>query len=486
MDWLNFQKHFLVISNKKSKHTIDLESATYSIGRAPDNLIVLDSPNVSRYHATLLRITTPRTESYQFRIIDGDLNHKRSRNGIKVNGKTCFSYDLQHDDIITFCENITATYQIENIAKSASTVNSFFSFESEEEDTDATVFSTDANNYSSSNFNQNTLNLPYDGRELSIQRSLERLASFPELFSDPIIEIDLKGRITYLNPAALKCFPSLQQDKLRHPILTGIIHLVKEAEKTSFVREVNLENKIFEQSIHFITASQLVRCYVSDISKRKRAEILLKKAHKELEERVQERTSELVHNNEILKLEIAEREQVEQEIRLLQTITEAVTEASSFDDAIAITLRKVCETVGWSFGEAWIPDTQEKVLKLSSAWYDSTKKLQHFRKASENFVYASGVGLPGRVWATKQPEWTEDVSVQTEQVFERSKIARGTGLKTALAVPMIANYEAIRSLNFFRFFGSRKKQTDARTGKVSCCSVRFDYGAKKSGRCSTL
>ena len=379
MDWLNFPKHFLVIKNKKSKYTINLESTTYSIGRAPDNLIVLNSPNVSRYHATLLRITTPRTESYQFRIIDGDLNHKRSRNGIKVNGKTCFSYDLQHDDVITFSENITATYQIENIAKSVNTLDSFFLLESEEEDdTDATASFNDPNNYSSSRFEQNTLNLPYNARESSIQRSLERLASFPELFSDPIIEIDLKGNITYLNPAALKCFPSLQQDKLKHPILMGIIYLVKEAERTSFVREVNIKNKIFEQSIHLITASQLVRCYVSDITKRKRAEILLKKAHKELEKRVQERTSELVHNNEILKSEIAERKQVEQEIRLLQTITQAVTEASSFDDAIAITLRKVCETVGWSFGEAWIPDTQEKVLKLSSAWYDSTKKTPVF------------------------------------------------------------------------------------------------------------
>jgi hypothetical protein len=34
----------------------------------------------------------------------------------------------------------------------------------------------------------------------------------------------------------------------------------------------------------------------------------------------------------------------------------------NFDDAIAIILRKVCKTVGWSFGEAWIPDNQENLL----------------------------------------------------------------------------------------------------------------------------
>ena len=451
MDKLNSPKHFLVIENNNNKRIINLESTTYSIGRAPDNLIVLNSPLVSRYHATLLRITTSGTESHQFRIIDGDLNCRRSRNGIRVNGKACFSYDLEHDDVITFCDNITARYQTVNAPKSAPTIESSFFLESDDDEDLETIASLNDSNNPSSNGLPDILNLPHEKRKATIQQSLERLASFPELFSDPIIEIDLKGNITYLNPAALKRFPSLKQEKLKHPMLVGIISLVKKAEKTSFIREVKIKNEIFEQSIHIISASQLVRCYVSDITKRKRAEILLKKAHKELEKRVKERTSELAHNNEILRLEIAERKQVEQKIRLLQTITQAITEASNFDEAIAITLRKVCETVGWSFGEAWIPDIQENVLKLSPAWYGSTEKLQYFRETSQNFVYPSDVGQPGRVWATKQPEWIEDVSVQSEQIFLRHKAGQAIGLRTALGVPMIANDEVIAVLIFLDF-----------------------------------
>ena len=446
MDKSNSPKHRLVIENQSNQCTVNLQSATCSIGRDEKNLIVLNSAKISRYHATLLRITTPGADGHQFRIIDGDLNGRRSRNGIEVNGNRCFSYDLQDGDVITFCEGIIATYYAGNTPIPAPSLNSFF--DGEDDDPNATRFFGDSNNSHKITVRK-TLEISEEERQASIQQSLERLASFPELFSDPIIEIDIKGNITYLNPAALRSFPTIQQEQLHHPILAGVIPLVEAERETSIVREVAIKDKIFEQSIHLIFASQLVRCYVSDITKRKQAELILQQAHKELETRVKQRTLELARKNEILRQEIAERKQAEQEIRLLQTITQAITEARDFDDAIAIILRKVCQTVGWSFGEAWIPDKTANLLEISPSWYCSTEKLKYFREGSEKFVFANNVGKPGRVWATKKPEWTEDISLQNQENFLRSKIAQAVGLKAALGVPMIANDEVIAILVFF-------------------------------------
>ena len=444
------KQHYLVIKDRKNQRIINLESETCSIGRNPDNSIVLNSAQVSRYHAILLRITIPGSENYQFRIIDGDLKGRRSKNGFKVNGHDCLSYDLQHGDVITFCEDITATYHAIEEATLAKAVEPSFFWE-DNEDVDTTGSFSNSDNSRRQSYSRRTITTSREEHQTSIQQSLERLASFPELFSDPIVEIDLKGNITYLNPAALKRFPNLKKDKLQHPILAGIISLVKAKGRNALVREVKIEGRVFEQSIHLISASKLVRCYISDITKRKQADILLRKAHQELEKRVEQRTLELAQSNKTLKAEIAERQRVEEGLRLLQTITQAIAAASNFNGAIAITLRQVCETIGWAFGEAWIPDLQDKKLKLSPSWYSSTTELFLFRKLSQKFDYPIGISIPGRVWATKRPEWAEDVSVQNKQFVFRNKIAQKTGLKTALGVPIIANKEVIAVFVFFDY-----------------------------------
>jgi len=68
----------------------------------------------------------------------------------------------------------------------------------------------------------------------------------------------------------------------------------------------------------------------SDISARKKAEELLRKAHEELELRVVERTAELARANALLQDEIAERKRAENTLRVILEGTAAVTGGSFF------------------------------------------------------------------------------------------------------------------------------------------------------------
>lgn len=92
-----------------------------------------------------------------------------------------------------------------------------------------------------------------------------------------------------------------------------------------------------------------------DITERKQAEEALRRAHDELEQRVQERTAELVHANAVLEKEILERKQAEKRVMSLgRILEESLNEIYVFD---AETLRFVevdraaRENLGYSMGE---------------------------------------------------------------------------------------------------------------------------------------
>jgi PAS domain S-box-containing protein len=155
--------------------------------------------------------------------------------------------------------------------------------------------------------------------------------------------------------------------------------------------------------------------------------------------------------------DISDKKRKQQEIHLLQTITQAINEAPDFDSALGVVLRKVCEAAGWNFGEAWIPHSGANILELSPAWYSSTDTLHQFRDESKDFIFPLNVGIPGRVWATQQPEWIEDVSVTSDAIFLRSQTARDVGLKSALGVPILINdnsefEQQSRAIAVFVFF----------------------------------
>ena len=148
---------------------------------------------------------------------------------------------------------------------------------------------------------------------------------------------------------------------------------------------------------------------------------------------------------------LSEQRRAAEEIRLLLTITQAIHESADFHSALAVALRKVCEATEWAYGEAWIPRSDGTALEFGSAWHVSAKGLNRFRQLSEGYIFPPGIGLPGQVWESKQPEWIQDISNEPEDKFPRCKMARDFGLKSALGIPVIANDKTAAVLAFFMF-----------------------------------
>lgn len=121
-----------------------------------------------------------------------------------------------------------------------------------------------------------------------------RLASFPEHNPNPVVEVDLDGNVTFMNPAA-EVYVSDAESPPGHPLARDIGPLLGRLlrEGAGFTtREINVQESTFEQKIVYIPEDLAIRIYSSDISR-------LRAAHESLRAAGDEART-LARENEIL------------------------------------------------------------------------------------------------------------------------------------------------------------------------------------------
>ncbi len=109
------------------------------------------------------------------------------------------------------------------------------------------------------------------------ERELARLASFPEQSPNPIIEMEISGAVTYLNPAARSEFPDLIPMVPGHPLvelLKAAAETLRQERKQSITLEVTLGSKVYEQHVSYLPESNVVRSYSVDVTERKQVDRL--------------------------------------------------------------------------------------------------------------------------------------------------------------------------------------------------------------------
>lgn len=263
VDNLKKVNHILVIDAPNFRQTVSLEDSSYSIGRNTGNSIVIFSQKLSRRHATIVRKNSARDNNESFFIIDGDLEGNQSKNGIFVNGKKCREHELKHGDLINLSDDIRMSYYIVNNASDHSQGNR-----------KANIDKSTSYNFSREQFKQTQI-IDKTTTEEADRSELAKLASLVELSPNPIIEINWEGNITYLNSAASLKFPKIDRIKLEHPILKELLEKNEHRNGNLLIREVKVDEEVFEQHVHYLSESQLIRSYIFDITERKRAEEIL-------------------------------------------------------------------------------------------------------------------------------------------------------------------------------------------------------------------
>jgi PAS domain S-box-containing protein len=145
--------------------------------------------------------------------------------------------------------------------------------------------------------------------------------------------------------------------------------------------------------------------------------------------------------------QLAETKRREDQRRLEANL--AVTQILAESPKIGIALERILPTVGESlgleFGCVWMPASNGEELRSVASWQKTPKP--HFDGTCSDRTFASGVGLPGRVWANREPAWIRDVA--QDDNFPRGSIAIEEGLHGAFAFPITCNEKFVGVIEFF-------------------------------------
>lgn len=115
-------------------------------------------------------------------------------------------------------------------------------------------------------------------------------------------------------------------------------------------------------------------------------------------------------------------------------VVDALVASGPLPDAAARVLQAVAEVLGWQRAELWAVTSTAGRLALVASWSSDAVRATTFEESALGRTFAIGEGLPGRVWAAREPLWVDDV--QSAPWFSRQGASAAAGLRSALGFPV--------------------------------------------------
>lgn len=118
-------------------------------------------------------------------------------------------------------------------------------------------------------------------RRKKADAEIAKLASFPAMNPNPVIEVDIDCNLKYANASALTTFPNIQEHPLQHPFFSGwedILKSVRTEKGGTASREQKVGDHWYYQQFYLVPQSQSIRSYTIQIDSVKQTEKMLRES----------------------------------------------------------------------------------------------------------------------------------------------------------------------------------------------------------------
>ena len=134
-------------------------------------------------------------------------------------------------------------------------------------------------------------------------------------------------------------------------------------------------------------------------------------------------------------------------VPIAHAMARVLAEMPTLAAAVPGMLAEMAATFGWEYGGFWQVDRAGKTLHCAGTWTASPETFGEFASVSRATAFAPGVGLPGRVWATRAPVVVARAAF--DPTLPRAAAAGRVGLQGAVAVPILHDGQVVAVLEFF-------------------------------------
>jgi len=145
--------------------------------------------------------------------------------------------------------------------------------------------------------------------------------------------------------------------------------------------------------------------------------------------------------------DFTERKRTESRLALQYSVTQTLSQSRDFIESAGRILRAICDSLDWEVGALWRVDRAANVLRLVEICHASAMRTPEFDKLTRTVTFVKGIGLPGRIWASGEPAWIDNLVADTN--FPRGPVAAREGLRGAFGFPFKVGDDVLGVVEFF-------------------------------------